>query len=116
MRAIDAGGHEVGVIRPEGLVPWVKYAMRRDGDLVWTLGVRSIVRSRHRLELANGDSWTFHTPFFSIQVMGSAHNAPRLFGNVGSTLRVWLLWIEPGWDSIDLLAAAAFMHRQWFHS
>ena len=77
---------------------------------------RSIVRSRYVLKQANGDSWTFRTPFFSIQVMGSAQNAPRLLGNVGSANQVWLLWIEPGWDSIDLLAAAAFMHRQWIHS
>ena len=61
---LDAGGREQGKIRPDGLVPGVKYAMCRNGELVWRLSVRSVVRKHHTLVLANGDCWTIDTPFF----------------------------------------------------
>ncbi len=117
VRVLDAGGREQGIIRSEGLVPGVSYAMRRNGELVWKLSVRSIVRTRHALELANGDSWTFDTPFFWWQnLTGTAFGAPRLFGGlVVPTKSVWAMWIEPGRDTFDLLAAVAFLHRQYWH-
>jgi hypothetical protein len=117
VRVLDADGREQGIIRSEGLVPCVRYAMRRNGELAWKLSVRSIVRKRHVLELANGDSWTFDTPFFWWQnLTGTAFGAPRLFGGlVVPTKRVWAIWIEPGRDTCDLLAAVAFLHRQYWH-
>ncbi len=118
VRVLDAGGREQAIIRSEGLVPCVRYAMRRNGELVWKLTVRSIVRNRHVLELANGDSWAFDTPFYWWQnLTGTAFGARRLVGGlVVPTKRIWAMWIEPGRDSFDLLAAVAFMHRQYLHS
>jgi hypothetical protein len=117
VRVLDADGREQGIIRSEGLVPCVSYAMRRNGELVWKLLVRSFVRKRHVLELASGDPWTFDTPFFWWQnLTGTALGAPRLFGGVVvPTKKVWAIWIEPGRDTFDLLAAVAFLHRQYWH-
>ena len=116
LRVLDAGGREEGLIRAEGLVPGLRYVMHRNGELVWRLSVRSIVRKSHALVLANGDSWTIDTPFFWWQqLIGTARGAPRLFGGYASVAWIWGMWIEPGWDSLDVLAALAFMHRQWFH-
>jgi hypothetical protein len=115
MRVLDAGGREEGVIRSEGFLPGTRYAMRRGGELAWTLSVRSIVRNRHAFEPAHGDSWTLHTPFFGCDLKGTVLGAPGLVGTVGPVLWVWLVWIEPGRVTIDLLAAVAFLHRQWFH-
>jgi hypothetical protein len=116
MRVLDASGGEKGIIRTEGLVPGVRYSMRRNGDLVWMLSVRSILRKRHDLKLANGDSWTFDTPFFWWQnLTGTALGVPRLVGSYGPVAWIWDIRIEPGRDTLDLLAAVAFMHRQWFH-
>jgi hypothetical protein len=116
LRVLDAGGREAGLIRSEGLVPGVRYAMHRNGQPVWKLSVRSIVRKRHVLELANGDPWTFDTPFYWWQnLTGTALGAPRLFGGYDRVSWIWGMWIEPGWDSFDMIAAVAFMHRQWFH-
>jgi hypothetical protein len=113
-RVLDASGREGGIIRSEGLVPGVRYAMRRSGELVWRLSVRSIVRKHHALELANGESWTFDTPFFWWQhLTGAALGAPRLFGGIGPLWWIWTMYIEPGRDSFELLAAVAFLHRQW---
>jgi hypothetical protein len=116
LRVLDADGREEGVIRAEGLVPGVRYAMRRDGEPVWTLSVRSIVRKRHALEPAHGDSWTIETPFFWWQgLTGTALGVPRLIGGLGPLGCIWPMWIEPGWDTFELLAAIAFLHRQWSH-
>ncbi len=116
MRVLDAAGREEGIIRPEGLMPGVSYAMSRDGERVWTLSVRSIVRKHHALEWANADSWTFDTPFYWWQhLSGTSQGALRLFGGVGPMAQLWLIWIEPGWDTFDMLAAVAFLHRQWWH-
>ncbi|MGP0066664.1 MAG: hypothetical protein ACLQGP_24125 [Isosphaeraceae bacterium] len=116
VRVLDLGGREEGIIRPEGLVPGLQYTMRRNGELVWRLSVRSMVRKRHSMKLAHGDSWTFDTPFFWWQhLTGTASGATRLIGSVGPAAWLWLVWIEPGRDTFDLLAAVAFMHRQWWH-
>jgi hypothetical protein len=117
VRVVGAGGRDEGIIRSEGLVPGLRYAMRRNGEPVWSLSVRSIVRNRHALKLANGDSWMFETPFFWWQnLTGTAFGSPRVLGGlVLPTTTVWAMWIEPGRDTIDILAAVAFMHRQWSH-
>ena len=113
---LDAGGRVEGTIDREGLVPGVRYAMRRDGQLVWMLSVQSLVRKRHALELAHGDPWTFQTPFFWWQhLTGTALGVPRLLGGLGPGGWIWTMAIEPGRDTIELLAAVAFMHRQWSH-
>ena len=115
VRVLDADGREEGVIRSEGFVPGVRYVMRRSGTPVWVLSVRSIVRKRHILELAGGETWTFDTPFFWWQhLTGTTCGVARLLGYVGHTKRFWLMWLEPGRDTHDLLAAVAFMHRQWW--
>jgi hypothetical protein len=116
LRVLDAGGREEGTIDRDGLVPGVRYAMRRDGRLVWMLSVRSLVRRRHALELAHGDPWTFDTPFFWWQhLTGTALGDPKLLGGLGQGGWIWTMAIEPGRDTIELLAAVAFMHRQWSH-
>jgi hypothetical protein len=94
LRVLDAGGREEGIFRSEGLVPGVRYAMRRNGEPVWTLSVRSIVRKRHALQLANGDSWTFDTPFFWWQnLTGTALGVPKLVGGYCPEMSIWEMWI-----------------------
>ncbi len=117
VQVLDPGGREGGIIRSEGFLPGMRYAMFIKSECVWILSVRSIVRKRHTLELAHGGSWTFDTPFFWWQhLTGTAFGTPRLLGCVGPTKWFWLMCIEPGRDTFDLLAAVAFMHRQWWHS
>lgn len=115
VRVLDASGREVGTIRPAGLVPGVRYVMCRNGNPVWALSVRSIVRKRHALVMADRVEWTFYIPFFRWHnLMGTILGVPSFLGTVGPDWwGVWQMWIEPGRDTSDLLAAIAFMHRQW---
>ncbi len=116
VRVLDADGREVGVIGPAALVPGVRYAMRREDGLACMLSVRSIVRNRHTLRMAIKSTYKFRTPFFWwYHLMGTTCGVPILAGTVGPGLWVWQFWVEPGRDTLDLLAAVAFMHRQWVH-
>jgi hypothetical protein len=115
LRVLDHEGCNEGVIRSEGLVRGIRYVMRRDQNPVWILSVRSLVRKRHRLRLADGETWTFDTPFYWWQhLTGSLADAPGLIGHVGPSKRIWLFGIEPGRETRDVLAAVAVMHRNWW--
>ncbi len=117
MRVLDGDGGEHGIIDREGPVPWFSYATYRGDSRLWKLSVRSIFRHRYELTPAHGDPWRFATPWFTrYTVIGSARGATRLAGAVGPSLHYGLLPIEPGWDAFLVLAAVAFLHRQWFHS
>jgi len=114
-RVIDSYKGELGTIHSEGVVPLVKYVMRVKNETIWTLSVRSVVRKHHALRRVDGGQWTFNTPFFWWQhLSGTLGGTPRLLGRVGPTKRVWFVKIEPGLDTPDILAAIAFMHRNWW--
>ena len=117
VRVTDVDGQERGIIRSEGILPRTKYAMRRDGAAVWVLRSRSLVLKRHALTHGSAE-WIFDTPFFWWQQLaGTCDGAQRLGGSLlAPTKRLWFLWVEPGRDTHDLLAAVAFMHRNWWRS
>lgn len=116
VRVLDADGREAGVIRPVGILPGLRYEMVRECGPAWGLSVRSLVRKRHVLTLAHGGTWTIETPFFGTSWRGTVRGTPRMVGIVGpGWWGAWQLWIEPGWESAELLAAVAFLHRQWSH-
>ncbi|MGB2716769.1 MAG: hypothetical protein WBC51_21480 [Vicinamibacterales bacterium] len=113
-RVFDAAGGEQGVIRSEGIVRGRCFVMRRNATVVWVSTVRSFVRKRHRLRNADGEVWTFDTPFFWWQhLTGIVSGQEGLIGRVGPTKRHWGLAVEPGRDTFELLSAVAFMHWKW---
>ena len=118
VNVLDAGGEALGAIRPTGLVPGRGYAMSRGDDPVWTMAVRNLVRTRHSLVTAGGDRWTIVTPFFArLDIVGGRDGVPGLLGRIHSNWwGIWLWKIEPGRDTSDLLAALAFLHRQYGRS
>ncbi len=113
VRVLDAAGQEIGLIRPRP--PGLGFTMRRGGSSVWTVSSRSLVMRRHALTFSNGDRWNVHTPFYWWRNIVAKHGgATHVLGQVGHIKRFWLLWVEPGRDDHDLLAALAFMHRRWW--
>jgi hypothetical protein len=54
--------------------------MRREGTPVWVLTVRSFVRKRHRVQIVDGDVWTFDTPFFWWQHLRGTVSGHERFG------------------------------------
>jgi hypothetical protein len=115
LEALDHQGRNEGIIRSEGLVRGIRHVMRRNENPVWILSIRSVVRKRHRLQLTEGETWTFDTPLYWWQhLTGSLAGAPRLIGHVGPSKRIWLFGVEPNRETNDLLAAVALMHRNWW--
>ena len=111
----DVDGLERGSIRPEGMLRGLRFVMRREGAPVWVLTVRSVVRKRHRLQIVDGDVWTFDTPFYWWQhLTGTVGGHERLLGRVGPMKRYWGFSLDPDRDTGDLLAAVAFMHWKWW--
>jgi hypothetical protein len=108
-------GLERGSIRPEGIFRGLRFVMRREGTPVWVLTVRSFVRKRHRLEIIDGDVWTFDMPFFLRRhLTGTVSGHERLLGRVGPTMRHWGFSVDADRETVDFLAAVAFMHWKWW--
>ncbi len=115
MRVRTADGQDVGTVR--FTIPGVKYVMWRGDEVVWTLSVRSWLRKHWSLEIAGSESWSFDTPFFWWQhLRGRTGDTPKLLGRVGPRKFLWFMWVQPGADTDDLLAALGVMHRAWWHS
>jgi hypothetical protein len=111
---LDAVDHETGLIRTEQGLLFPKYALYQDSTILWTLSVRSVFRNRHTLQLAEDTRWDVRTPFFSTHFEGRAADGSRVLGRVGQHVSEWLWLVNPDRDSQPLLAAVAFMHRQWY--
>jgi hypothetical protein len=113
VRVVDANGAEHGLIRPRA--PAFGYAMHRSGEQIWTLSNRSLVLRRHALNFASDGLWDVRTPFYWwLNVVCSENGFTHALGKVGHSKRFWQLWIQPGYDHVDVLAALAFLHRRWW--
>jgi hypothetical protein len=113
VRVLGANGTERGVIRPRW--PGFGYAMRGSGEVIWTLSNRSLVLRRHALSFASNGHWDVRTPFYWwLNVVCSESGVTHVLGRVGHTKRFWQLWIQPGHDRVEVLAALAFLHRRWW--
>lgn len=113
IRVVGANGIEHGVIRPRG--PGFGYAMRRSDEPIWTFSNRSLVLRRHALSFANDGRWDVRTPFYWwMNVVCSENLLTHALGRVGHSKRFWQLWIQPGHDRVEVLAALAFLHRRWW--
>jgi hypothetical protein len=111
----DDDGLDRGSIRREGALLGRRFVMRRDGASVWVLTVCSLVRKRHRLQIVGGDVWTFDTPFYWWQQLtGTVNGHQRLLGRVGPRMTSWGFSVDADWDTVDLLAAVAFIHWKWW--
>lgn len=115
-RIVHANGREGGVIQSNGWMPGFRFVLCREESVPWVLSVRSMLRKRHRLEVTGGDVWTFDTPFFWWQhLTGTVRGRSSLIGRVGPSKALWGWAVEPERDTVDILAAVAFMHWKWWH-
>jgi len=113
VRVLGANDVEHGLIRSRG--PGFGYAMLRSGQPIWALSNRSLVLRRHALRFANDGQWDVRTPFFLwMNVVCSEDGVAHALGQVLHTKRFWQLWIQPGYDRLEVLAALAFLHRRWW--
>jgi hypothetical protein len=107
----DPQNQELFRVKRARRLPMAKFIMTENGRPICTIGQRSIFLNRYRLEFASRESWTFHMPLFTVDFKG--------WSNLGGTVFVrlknhntWYLRIDEGWNSKQLLAALAFIHRE----
>jgi hypothetical protein len=110
---VDGGMQEVLRIRRSKRTP-VKFDILDDGNVVGTIGHRSILRNAYTLDLRGGITWRFRMPLFTVLFHGKSNRGSQLWALVGPSKMRWNLLVEPGADSVDLLAALAFVHWEWW--
>jgi hypothetical protein len=85
--------------------------MVANGLTVCTIRQRSPLLNKYMLEFKSGEKWTFQIRLFSVFCKAlSASGAEirvRLFRH-----DTWYLLFPPGLDSLHLVAALAFIHRE----
>jgi hypothetical protein len=100
-------------IRRKSRVP-PRFDMIQNGQVVGTIGLRSILRNKYAIALNAGPTWTFRMPLFTICFHGESTAESRVWVAVGPSKRQWNLLAQPGTDDVRLLAGLAFIHREWW--
>jgi hypothetical protein len=107
----DASGQELLTVRCERRYPLTRFLMVENGLPVCTIRQRSILLNKYTLEFHSGSEWTFYIPLFSVHYKaisdGGAEVLVRLFRH-----DEWYLLFPPGLDSLHLVAALAFIHKE----
>jgi len=92
-------------------LPTARFVMTENGQPICTIGQRSILLNRYRLDFTSSEKWTFHMPLFTIYFKGWSQTGDKVFVRL-ETHNTWFLQIDEGRDSPQLLAALAFIHRE----
>ena len=109
----DSGGHESLRVRRATRFP-PRFEMIEHGETVGTIVLTSLIRNRYTLQFRDEPTWTFHMPLFTIYFRAESTSGREVLVRIGSSKRQWKLLTEPGTDSIYLLCALAFIHREWW--
>lgn len=112
---IDAAGNTILQIRRDKLFPPL-FSLIADDEVIGTMASRPVMRNRYVVTFATGETWAFHPKLFTAYFPGESADGKKLWVTVGPSKREWSLLIQPGADDPRLVAALAFMHREWwFH-
>ena len=86
-----------------------------DGDQsVGRIVLQTPLRNRYRVEFQTGTTWLIKMRLFSTYFPGKALTGKRVWIMVGPCKRQWNLLLDPEADHLHLLAALAFIHREWW--
>ena len=93
-----------------------RFAIIQDGQTVGRITYRNVVRTHSILDLAGGLTWNFRQRLFNIYFYGDSNTGQRLWVHVGPSTRRWNMLLPPDTSDVRLLAALAFLHREyWRH-
>jgi hypothetical protein len=91
-----------------------RFNMIQNGEVVGTIGLRSIFQNKYAINLKAGPKWTFRMPLFTVYFHGASSSNSRVWVIVGPSKMEWSLLTEAGTDDLRLLAGLAFIHREWW--
>ena len=89
-----------------------QFALFENGLSVCTIKQRSLLRNKFTLDFADGQSWVFRMPLFTVRFGGSSNTGEKIRVSGGRTHNIWHVLIDAKVDSPKLVAALAFIHRE----
>lgn len=109
----DSDGNEVLRVRRDNRFPPC-FEMVERGEPVGSISLRSLLRNRYSIQVGDEPTWTFCMPLFTVYFRAESTTGQEILVRVGPSKRQWNLLAERGTDSIYLLCALAFIHREWW--
>ncbi|MEI6862608.1 MAG: hypothetical protein WCL04_10205 [Verrucomicrobiota bacterium] len=110
---IDSTENEcLRIRRHSRLLP--SFEMIEDGQVIGKITLCSVLRNKYTFELRSGPTWTFRMPLFTVHFPGESSEGKQIWIIVGPSKKQWNVLIQPGADSLQLLAFLAFVHREWW--
>jgi hypothetical protein len=106
-------GLEVLRIRRSSRFP-PKFELVDQGKVVGSIALRNILRNKYQILLNDKEAWTLHMPLFTIFFRAASNSGREVLIRLGPSKRQWNLLAQPGTDTIHLLSALAFIHREWW--
>lgn len=88
-----------------------RFVMIENGIAVCRITQRSILLNRYQLVFADGATWKFHMPLFTVIFKGWSETGARIRVRLRSH-NVWYVMIDSEADNPRLVAALAFIHRE----
>ena len=109
----DPAGGEVLRFRRLSRIPPAFAILGRAGVL-GQVKRRSPLRTKYLIKIGTGTSWDFEMPLFSVTSRGTSDAGSSLWVRVGPGKQQWNIVLQPTDDSIILLGALSFIHREWW--
>jgi len=109
----DPDAHEVLRVRRKRRVP-PQFEMVQDNRPVGEIALRSVFRNTYAITLAGGSTWLFRMPLFAVTFHGESQDGRQVWVRVGPRKTRWNILLDASLDHLHLLAALAFIHREWW--
>jgi hypothetical protein len=107
----DKTDKELIRVRLERRLPLARFVMFESGVQVCRIRQRSILLNKYGLDFADHSKWMFHMPLFSVIFRGRSETGARIRVRL-RTHNLWYVLIDSDADSLRLVAALAFIHRE----
>ena len=91
-----------------------RFSIVEKNQTVGHIALSSLLRNSYSVEFSDSPGWLFHLRLFTVWFHGESSAGKHVWIRMGPTKRQWNLLVEPEADNVHLLAALAFIHREWW--
>jgi hypothetical protein len=107
----DLEGHELLAFKRIKRFPLSVFEVKEGNRLVGRIRQRSFLFTKYILEFETGLRCTFHMPFFTVWFRGVSETGGHILVRLRQH-RAWLVRLDSNINSLYLVAALAFIHRE----
>ena len=109
----DESSHCMLRIRRKRRIP-ATFEIIENETIVGMIQRKSVLRNKYLVTFLEGVEWTIRMPLFTIAFYGVSSLGTILWIRVWPRKNQWCLMLNGGEDDKRLLAAIAFIHREWW--